>query len=91
MVAGRMYNLPTCPIYSFPTRNIIPDKVGEKFPLFVKLYNSLSPSFHIGEKSPFSVETLIPGDLSWLHIVFKVYQPPPSYLPAQNVKCRNYF
>ena len=88
MVAGRMYNLPTCPIYSFPTRNIIPDKVGEKFPLFVKLYNSLSLSFHI--LSPFSVETLIPGDLSWLHIVFKVYSPP-SYLPAQNVKWRNYF
>ena len=54
-----------------PARNIIPGKVGENFSREV-LQLSLSLSFHIGADSPFSVETLIPRGLSWLHIVFKV-------------------
>lgn len=50
----------------------------------LKLHNSLSLSFHIGAESPFSVETLIPWDLSWLHIVFKVE------LSSRTIRKKNY-
>ena len=83
MVAGRMYIVqpPNLSNIFFPNKKYHSWQSGRKISLFVKLYNSLAPSFHIGEKSPFSVETLIPGDLSWLHIVFKVYSPPSYLLP----------